>query len=169
MICSSDCFTNLVIIIVFLLLFSVIFFGLFDKIYGYFGIFFVFFDFQTNIHFEVNKTSTKFGEKIQDSRKRYSWNHLLNRSIIDLSVPIERVLKSMVQRVFGIFGCILKKYSKSKQTKYSGFVELGVRWPERDINWFLCLHVERILERQYNVFLVLQLHFPRLAERRPPR
>ena len=42
----------------------------------------------------------------------------------------------------GIFGCIvinLKKlsgknrYSKSKQTKHSGFVELGVRWAERDI------------------------------------
>ena len=40
----------------------------------------------------------------------------------------------------GIFGCILilnqnfylEKYSKSKQTKYSGFVRLGVRWAERD-------------------------------------
>ena len=99
--------------------------------------FFVCFDFQTNIHFEVNKTSTKFGEKIQDSRKRYSWNHLLYRSIIDLSVPIERVLKSMVQRVFGIIGCILKKYSKSKQTKYSQFVELDVRWAEWDIKLIL--------------------------------
>ena len=27
---------------------------------------------------------------------------------------------------------IWKKYSKSKQTKYSGFVKLGVRWAERD-------------------------------------
>ena len=25
-----------------------------------------------------------------------------------------------------------KKYSKSKQTKFSGFVKLGVRWAERD-------------------------------------
>ena len=29
---------------------------------------------------------------------------------------------------------IWKKYSKSKQTKYLGFVKLGVRWAERDIN-----------------------------------
>ena len=28
---------------------------------------------------------------------------------------------------------ILKKYSESKQTKYSGFIKLGVLWPERDI------------------------------------
>ena len=28
---------------------------------------------------------------------------------------------------------ICKKYSKSKQTKYSGFGKLGVRWAERDI------------------------------------
>ena len=27
---------------------------------------------------------------------------------------------------------IWKKYSKSKQIKYSGFVKLGVRWAERD-------------------------------------
>ena len=27
---------------------------------------------------------------------------------------------------------IWKKYSKSKQKKYSGFVKLGVRWAERD-------------------------------------
>ena len=27
---------------------------------------------------------------------------------------------------------IWKKYSKSKQTKYSGFLKLGVRWAERD-------------------------------------
>ena len=27
---------------------------------------------------------------------------------------------------------IWKKYSKSKQTKYSGFVKFGVRWAERD-------------------------------------
>ena len=40
----------------------------------------------------------------------------------------------------GIFGCILisilnfylEKYSKSKQTKYSGFVKLGFRWAEPD-------------------------------------
>ena len=25
-----------------------------------------------------------------------------------------------------------KKYSKSKQTKYLGFVKLGVRWAEKD-------------------------------------
>ena len=62
-ICSSDCFTNLVIIIVFLLLFSVIFFGLFDKIYGYFGIFFVCFDFQTITGFEEIETNSKFREK----------------------------------------------------------------------------------------------------------
>ena len=30
---------------------------------------------------------------------------------------------------------IWKKYSKSKQTKYLGFVKLGVRWGEPDI-WF---------------------------------
>ena len=29
-----------------------------------------------------------------------------------------------------------KKYSKSKQTKYSGFLKLGVRWDERDIYFF---------------------------------
>ena len=27
----------------------------------------------------------------------------------------------------------MKKYSKSKQTKYLGFVKLGVWWAERDI------------------------------------
>ena len=32
---------------------------------------------------------------------------------------------------------ILKKYSKSKQTKYSEFVKLGDRWAERDI-WVSC-------------------------------
>ena len=35
---------------------------------------------------------------------------------------------------------IWKKYSKSKQTKYSGFIKLGVRWAERDKkfrNWLL--------------------------------
>ena len=33
---------------------------------------------------------------------------------------------------------ISKKYSKCKQTKYLGFVKLGVRWAERDIG--LSLH-----------------------------
>ena len=27
----------------------------------------------------------------------------------------------------------MEKYSKSKQTKYSGFIKLGVRWAEQDI------------------------------------
>ena len=31
---------------------------------------------------------------------------------------------------------IWKKCSKSKQTKYSGFVKLGVRWAEQDIIFF---------------------------------
>ena len=35
-----------------------------------------------------------------------------------------------------------KKYSKSKQTKYSGFLKLGVRWDERDIYFLICgVHV----------------------------
>ena len=29
----------------------------------------------------------------------------------------------------------MKKYSKSKQTKYSGFIKLGVRWAELDISF----------------------------------
>ena len=36
---------------------------------------------------------------------------------------------------------IWKKYSKSKQTKYSGFVKLGVRWSERDIGYIFLLEV----------------------------
>ena len=32
----------------------------------------------------------------------------------------------------------VKKYSKSKETKYSGFIRLGVWWAERD-KWFFDL------------------------------
>ena len=65
----------------------------------------------------------------------------------EFQFPQFKVLQSVflflfnIKSYIGIFGCIWyqfktfiwKKYSKSKQTKYSGFAKLGVRWAERDI------------------------------------
>ena len=57
---------------------------------------------------------------------------------------------------------IWKNYSKSKQTKYSGFVKLGVRWAEQDTSLSICqVYIDWILEAivlQEELFSLWELH-----------